>query len=116
MTLFNCTKDLCIERTNIDDLVSFVFIDLQQNYKNVDYFKDWAILCTKNKTVDFLNSQILNTIPEEEVTFLSKNSSNYDEANSLYPIEFLNEYNQTIYQNWLKIFIQKTLYKKSIYI
>ena len=85
-------KDLCIKEDNVDELISFVFNDLLNNYKNEDYFKNRAILCTKNKTVDFLNQTILNSIPEEEITYFSKNSSNIDETNSLYPIEYLNSY------------------------
>ncbi len=86
-------KELCIKEANVDEFFrSFVFNDLLNNYKNEDYFKNRAILCTKNKTVDFLNQTILNSIPEEEITYFSKNSSNIDETNSLYPIEYLNSY------------------------
>ncbi len=68
-------KELCIKEANVDEFFrSFVFNDLLNNYKNEDCFKNRAILCTKNKTVDFLNQTILNSIPEEEITYFSKNS------------------------------------------
>lgn len=85
-------EDICIEDDNLDNLTSFVFDNIETEYKNENYFNNRALLCTTNKTVDALNEQILQKIPETEFTYLSRSSSNIDDSNELYPIEFLNNY------------------------
>ena len=89
---FKIPTDMCLPNYDITDLISNVFDDLPKNYTNNNYFTDRAILCTKNNTVHSINKMILDQIPEPEVIYYSRNKSTHDDANSIYPIEFLNDF------------------------
>jgi hypothetical protein len=86
---------ICMENSKIDHLISFVFDDLEHKYIEPKYFSERAILCTKNKTVNSIYRHILNLIPEQSIAYYSTNSSSFDEYNSNYPIEFLNDYHSS---------------------
>ena len=88
-------NELCLKGDNINDLISNVFNDIQTNYTKDNYFTDRAILCTKNNTVHSVNKLILDKLPEDEITYFSRDSSTFDETNAIYPIEFLNSYQTT---------------------
>ena len=84
---------ICINNNNLDSLIEFVYPNFINNYNNEDFFKDRAILATKNKTVHTINHHILSKIKSEiEITYYSSDKSKIDESDNKYPIEYLNSY------------------------
>jgi len=70
-------KHLLIEHSDspLLSLVEFVYPKFLDNMSNANYFDDGAILCPTTECVDQINEFILCLMPEEEVTYLSSDSS-----------------------------------------
>ena len=89
--------DLLIKQADnkIEALVNSTFPDFRSNYNNPDYLKNRAILVTTNEIVDELNEYMLNLVPGNEIEYYSADSiskciDTCNDANILYPIEYLN--------------------------
>ncbi len=88
--------DMILDDENLELLISEVFHNIDNNYKDIDnyinYIKDRAILTTKNEDVDDINEQIINIFPGDAKEFLSADSVEDKDSvhQNLYPIEFLN--------------------------
>ena len=72
--------------------------DFLKNYNNSHYITERAIIIPTNEIVDIINMEILKSINEEEKVYYSfdstcKTSSECEELDILYPIEFLNSLN-----------------------
>jgi ATP-dependent DNA helicase PIF1 len=82
----------------IPAIVNTIYSDFQNNYLNIEYLKQRAILTPTNGIVDDINSYILTLIPGEAKEYLSADSisKSFDTINDvdiLYPIEYLNTLN-----------------------
>jgi len=79
-------------------IVDVVYTDLVNQYKNIDYLRNRAILCPKNDTVDEINTYIVSLLPAEIKQYLScdkvvKAPDSHESYDILYPIELLNSLN-----------------------
>jgi len=89
--------DLLVKSTDnkIKALVDTTFPDFKSNYTNIEYLKSRAILATTNEIVDEINDYMLNLVPSTEKEYysadsISKCTDTCNDANILYPIEYLN--------------------------
>ena len=76
-------------------IVDAVYTDMVNQYKNIDYLRNRAILCPKNDTVDEINTYIVSLLPAEIKQYLScdkvvKAPNSHESYDILYPIELLN--------------------------
>ena len=71
-------------------LVSSVYPEFPNNYKNRDWLRERAILAPTNATVNQLNEQMMAMIEGESVTYKSVDSHAAAEDAVYYPTEFLN--------------------------
>lgn len=86
------------ENDPITALASHVYTSFQENYTNIDYLRERAILSPRNDTVDEINTEMLNWVPGKSQVYSSVdsiNSNEYEGAdfNFEYPIEYLNSMN-----------------------
>jgi hypothetical protein len=93
-------KDLLLYTTEskIEALVNFTFPDFKTKYNDPDYLKQRAILSTTNDIVDQVNDYILTLVPNIEREYFSADSisdcmDTCNDANVLYPVEYLNSLN-----------------------
>ncbi|XP_020082725.1 uncharacterized protein LOC109706350, partial [Ananas comosus] len=89
--------DLLIKNSGdgIQDIVSTIYGDIQENYGEVTYLRDRAIITPMNETADEINKYVLSLLPNEEKIYMSsdsicKSSINNDDNDVLYPVDFLN--------------------------
>lgn len=71
---------------------------MKKKFQQADYIKERAILATTNEIVDEINNYMIKLLPGEEREYLSadsisKCSDTYNDANILYPVEYLNTLN-----------------------
>ncbi|PWZ44009.1 ATP-dependent DNA helicase PIF1 [Zea mays] len=99
-TLIEIPKEFLIETTEdkVQALVQFTYPDLQTKYNDPDYIKKRAILATTNDVVDEINDYIISLLPTVEREYYSADSISKctdapNDANILYPIEYLNTLN-----------------------
>jgi ATP-dependent DNA helicase PIF1 len=89
---------LCTTGNKIDGLVRFVFPDFENKYNDADYLKERAILSTTNDIVDEINDYVLSLVPNIEREYFSADTisncvDTCNDADILYPIEYLNTLN-----------------------
>lgn len=86
-------KGLCVPYTrqdqDLDDLIDFVFPDLEDNKSDSSYVTSRAILSTKNDCVDKINMKMINNFNGDEMLYHSFDTA-IDDPNNYYPAEFLN--------------------------
>lgn len=83
-------ETICKKSDNIQQLISIVFKDFENNYQNHRWVSERAILSLRNDSVDEINETILEKIPEELKIYKSIDST-VDECEATnYPTEFLN--------------------------
>ncbi|WVZ69995.1 hypothetical protein U9M48_018704 [Paspalum notatum var. saurae] len=78
--------------------VESTYPDLQTKYTDPDYIKKRAILATTNDAVDEINDYIISLLPAPEREYysadsISKCTDTLNDANILYPVEYLNTLN-----------------------
>ena len=82
-------EELFTKTDTIDELVSYVFPDIESTYKDIHYIANRAVICPTNSECQKINEFVLDKIPEVYVTYKSHDFTS--DANShLYPTEFLN--------------------------
>ncbi|KAK0587800.1 hypothetical protein LWI29_029105 [Acer saccharum] len=79
----------------ISSIVSSIYPDLINKYKDLEYLRNRGILTPTNQTVDEINSYVLNVIPGEITTYLSYNSickasRKVFDQDMMFHVEFLN--------------------------
>ena len=96
-TTVQIPEDLLLTTTGnkIEALVEHIYLDFQQNFKQPEYLMSRAILATTNEIVDEINDYILTLVPAVETEYLSadtisKCSDTCNDADILYPVEYLN--------------------------
>lgn len=85
-------------RNRIHALVEFVYPNFNENFCKPEYIKERAILATTNDIVDEINNYMLDLVPGDEREYysadtISKCSDSTNDAEILYPIEYLNTLN-----------------------
>ena len=72
--LISFPENFCEFTSSKEELITKVFPGIKQNYKNIDWISERAILAAKNKDVDSLNFIIQNQIPGELHSYKSVDS------------------------------------------
>ena len=97
--LIRLPSDIVLRSTTYQNLIEFVYPDLQSRAQDPTYFTERGILAPLNDEVDMLNAKILAQFSESEKIYhsadtLNKNSETYNTVQeSLYSPEFLNSLN-----------------------
>jgi hypothetical protein len=98
--LIEIPEELLVQTTGdkIKALVESTYPDFQENFQRLDYVKERAILATTNEIVDEINNYMIKLLPGLEKEYfsadsISKCSDTYNDANILYPVEYLNTLN-----------------------
>jgi ATP-dependent DNA helicase PIF1 len=86
-------EGLCIPYTcddnDLDALIEWVFLKLNENKADSNYITSRAILSTKNGCVDRINMKMINKFQGDERVYRSFDEA-VDDPNNYYPSEFLN--------------------------
>ena len=82
----------------IQALVEFAYPDFKENFYKPDYVKERAILSTTNDIVGEINNYMIDLVPGKEREYysadtISKCSDSTNDAQILYPVEYLNTLN-----------------------
>ena len=82
----------------IETISNSIYSDFINNFDNIEYLKERAIVVPKNRTVDDINKYILSLVPNKQKTYyiydtIIPSYENIDELNVLYPEEFLHTLN-----------------------
>ena len=88
-TLFHFTDTLAKVVSSKDELIANVYTDFEDNYHNMPWLKERAVLAPLNDTVEQINCDLLSKMPGHPVVYLSVNSVEDDDSGE-YPVEFLN--------------------------
>jgi ATP-dependent DNA helicase PIF1 len=87
------SESLCITYTgddkDIDSLIDWMFLKLDDNKADSNYITSRAILSTKNDCVDRINMKMINKFQGDERVYRSFDEA-VDDLNNYYPSEFLN--------------------------
>jgi hypothetical protein len=86
--------NMVMPRSNLTDLIDFVYPNLTENLGNVNYMVGRAILAPKNTDVDIISDMVMNKLPGETKIYPSLDSTDSTEGTSgqpfqIYPPEFL---------------------------
>ncbi|XP_014776631.1 uncharacterized protein LOC106873680 [Octopus bimaculoides] len=81
---------LCTIVSSINELKDKVFPNFQDNYYNLNWLYERAILTPKNTTISKLNDQLLHSLPGNHRTFKSIDTMIDNNEAVNYPTEFLN--------------------------
>ena len=89
---------LLTDKQKIPALVKAIYTDFKQNYLNPTYLKERAILTPTNEIADDINAYISTLVPGEGKEYYSADSISKcfdacNDADILYPIEYLNSLN-----------------------
>ena len=89
---------LLTHKPKIPALVNAIYPDFKQNYLNPTYLKERAILTPTNEIADDINAYISTLVPGEGKEYYSADSISKcfdacNDADILYPIEYLNSLN-----------------------
>lgn len=93
----NIPPEYCnLEGSNsVENIVSKIFPDFLENYKDSKYISERAILTPTNQNVSYINSKIVELIPGEEFSYLSVDRADDfpgsdAELDVAFPTEYLN--------------------------
>ncbi|KAK1390836.1 hypothetical protein POM88_019014 [Heracleum sosnowskyi] len=83
---------------SVDDMIESTFPDLIENYKDLKYLSERAILTPRNNTVFHVNGLIVEKIPGDSVSYFSVDSAEEfpgttSDLNNSFPTEYLNSLN-----------------------
>ena len=79
----------------LEKLQDSVFPDVSQNFFDVDWLSERAILAPTNQSVHLINESLLDQIPTEEQVYLSIDTTTEIDDAVQYPTEFLNSLTPT---------------------
>eukprot|EP00106_Octopus_bimaculoides_P023239 XP_014790681.1 PREDICTED: ATP-dependent DNA helicase PIF1-like [Octopus bimaculoides] len=80
----------CTPVSTVEELTTKVFPRLQENYRDIKWLCERAILAPKNTLVNAINDQLLQVIPGSLYVYKSMDSFPNPDQVVNYPIEFLN--------------------------
>ncbi|XP_023767497.2 uncharacterized protein LOC111916089 [Lactuca sativa] len=72
-TIIDIPDDILINDSHdpIGSLIEFVYPSILENYSDINYFQERAILAPKNEVVQEINDRLLKKFPGDEVEYLS---------------------------------------------
>nr|KAJ0215763.1 hypothetical protein LSAT_V11C300143230 [Lactuca sativa] len=75
-TIIDIPDDILINDSHdpIGSLIEFVYPSILENYSDINYFQERAILAPKNEVVQEINDRLLKKFPGDEVEYLSSDS------------------------------------------
>jgi len=73
----------------LDTLIDYIFLSLNENLSNQNYVTSRAILSTRNDWVDMINMNMIGHFQGEEIMYHSFDSV-VDDPHNYYPSKFLN--------------------------
>ncbi|XP_023768389.2 uncharacterized protein LOC111916978 [Lactuca sativa] len=75
-TIINIPDDILINDSHdpIGSLIEFVYPSILENYSDINYFQERAILAPKNEVVQEINGRLLKKFPGDEVEYLSSDN------------------------------------------
>ena len=82
-------EELFIESNRGRDLVDKIFPDFQNEFRDISWVKNRAILCPTNEECSYINRILLDLLPGDSTVYNSCDSVSEAEAH-MYPTEFLN--------------------------
>jgi ATP-dependent DNA helicase PIF1 len=86
-------ESICIpyagDDNDLDSLIDWVFLKLDDSKADSNYITSRAILSTKNDCVDRINMKMINKFQGDERVYRSFDEA-VDDPNNYYPFEFLN--------------------------
>jgi hypothetical protein len=85
--------NMCFKDNTTTSLINYVYNDFSNKNKEENYLINRSILCTKNITVDYINKEVLNMMPEQQITYFSLDTPRDEDYANMYPTDFLNSYN-----------------------
>ena len=74
---------------SIEDSVTLVYGDINENYADRDYVSQKIILCPKSNTADLIHDYVIHRLPGDGITLLSADSVEGSAAIN-FPNEFVN--------------------------
>ena len=86
--LIDFPEDMMTNTNSIEELSSFVFPNIGDNFKNPNWLSERAVLCPTNQETDEINLRMIESFPGEEKVFKSCDTT--DENNLEFQSEFLN--------------------------
>jgi ATP-dependent DNA helicase PIF1 len=88
--LIEIPDKFCSIVTSVEELITSVFSEIQQQYLNHGWLSERAILCPRNSEVNKVNMQVLNLIPGNAMKYYSVDKMLEEDQAVEYPVEFLN--------------------------
>ena len=85
--------ELIVNPSNISDLCSFVFDDLDDNFNNPQWLCSRSIICPTNEEVDEINDFMLSQFPSDVERMYLSNDSLLEGNEHHYPLEYINTLN-----------------------
>ncbi|XP_052626906.1 uncharacterized protein LOC111886193 [Lactuca sativa] len=75
-TIIDIPDDILINDSHdpIGSLIEFVYPSILENYSDINYFQERAILALKNEVVQEINDRLLKKFPGDEIEYLSSYS------------------------------------------
>jgi hypothetical protein len=89
--LINMPASLMTENDKTQELIDFVFPNIERNFGNRKWLSERAILCPTNADADEINERVSTMLPGEEKMY--KSCDNTDDYSQEFPSEFLNTIN-----------------------
>src|SRR6187551_2007596 len=87
--MIKLSSDLCVSVKTVRNMIQAVYPNVNQNYKNLEWLRERAILAPKNDDVNEINKEILAMLPGDVIEYKSVDTVvDADEAVN-YPTEFL---------------------------
>uniref|UniRef100_A0A0L8G403 Uncharacterized protein n=1 Tax=Octopus bimaculoides TaxID=37653 RepID=A0A0L8G403_OCTBM len=84
--VFQCEHMVSI----LADLKENIFPTLQDNFKNIAWFAERAILAPWNESIDKVIHELIHILPRDVSTFVSIDTTINEHATVDYPVEFFN--------------------------
>ena len=75
---------------SLDALIEAVFLDLNTNYRDINWLCERAILVSTNLRADIINKKIMQFLPGNKITARSVDIVVEEDTVVCYPVEFLN--------------------------
>ncbi|XP_026476423.1 uncharacterized protein LOC113382080 [Ctenocephalides felis] len=88
--LITFPADFCSFTNTKEELIHCVFPNINQQFHDLNWLSERAILAAKNKDVDDLNATIQSSLPGECITYKSVDTATNQDDILNYPTEFLN--------------------------
>ncbi|KAJ7526052.1 hypothetical protein O6H91_17G079600 [Diphasiastrum complanatum] len=90
LDLISLPEGICLRMRDVHELISFTFLDVARQFRDVEFLRSHAILTPLNKDLDEINARVVEQLLGDVYTFYSANSVVECEGSNVHPIEYLN--------------------------